>query len=285
MKLALIAIALLATTGVVYAACMFCWARQDSGRERPGPWEPGLFLGPKGYARATGKTAIRGLYRDARIFIQPGKTCGGSRAAVHAANSRARQRGVVRKLPMLGVQRAHVPSAVTSARGLENRKSLDKWEKIGFVLPKLLKLQLLVDILFNFYFCEVVNRAVMVALDSLSHSFLLWLGVRASQATGIAYGARSLLSDHWISDNDIRTASRCLFDRSRQLFVWSRSSCLFVVCLIHRLWVDGRPPYPKIRSLSAGQYPYFVQFQRYGLFGQADLHEFFWKYRSLHFAP
>jgi hypothetical protein len=34
---------------------------------------------------------------------------------------------------MLGVQRAHVPSAVTSARGLENRKSLEKPENVGEV--------------------------------------------------------------------------------------------------------------------------------------------------------
>jgi len=43
MKLALIALGLLATSGTVYAACMFCWS-QDRMREKARPQSAGPFL-------------------------------------------------------------------------------------------------------------------------------------------------------------------------------------------------------------------------------------------------
>jgi len=45
MKLALIAVGLLATTGVVYAACLFCWS-QDRMREKARSQMPGFFFWP-----------------------------------------------------------------------------------------------------------------------------------------------------------------------------------------------------------------------------------------------
>jgi hypothetical protein len=82
---------------------------------------------------------------------------------------------------------------------------------------------------------------IMVALDSLSHlEPPLLVGARACRMSS-SHSAGSLnLSDHCLLFNDNRTASRCLFARSRD--------CLFDVCLLRCNLIDesmGGPRTPK----------------------------------------